>query len=94
MTRASLDIAKNRVLAQQTGTSSSSAGDNVAVSFVHGNILQIGTPELDLGDPFDYIECSGVLHHLQVRMHFIRTYNFGCTFCLTTASSHRVSLFS
>ncbi|MEN0067865.1 MAG: class I SAM-dependent methyltransferase [Myxococcota bacterium] len=50
LSRASLDIAKARV-----------ARRGLDVTFLHGSLLDL--PKMDLG-AFDYINCTGVLHHL------------------------------
>lgn len=51
MSSASIEVAKKRALTRKL--------DNV--SFIHQSLLDI--PKLDIGK-FDYINCSGVLHHL------------------------------
>ncbi len=52
ISQASMDICKRRAEKRQLEN----------IRFVHGSLLDL--PDMDLGD-FDYISCSGVLHHLE-----------------------------
>lgn len=52
MTKASMDIAKQRASVRKLNN----------ITWMHTSLLDL--PDLDVGD-FDYINCSGVLHHLE-----------------------------